>query len=492
MGGLAYLLLYAPYAMAESVAYYPQLSFAVAWTGSLVILYLTLSGAIKPLPLDRPLSAQLLRPAMLAHFVFAGYTALSSVFFFMDLHGFYYLAQTGSRTLDAGLLARTAAAQRYYVLAHAAFATGLLITMDYRASGRWVLRPGVALPRFLLTVAIASSVGSIVAAQVPGLGQAGVRLQMLALVASVFSLAVSLPRGDVPLLVVNIGLYGLNLGRAVLSGWKHDVMIIVVLLFVFTYQFYRRTALALAPLAVIGLLVFLPSYNQHFRSLQWTEGLPAREAALLSYRTVTSGSADLMANTWDFLTGRASEVGLFVQYIEHTPSSNDFAGFRIFRRAVLMMAPRALWPDKPNVEWLVMERAYSNLVISRASPVSAKPQFVVDGYLSGGALGVLLSCLLYGMLTSLASCLAERWFGGYLLGSGLVFMSLFNIMWRGNSFEFFFSSVLLSFAIMYALFIVGRFLGWLVPVGFARTVMRPRFVTVLPQMQRRSVSHGLR
>lgn len=487
MGGLAYLLLYAPYVMAESVAYSPRLSFAVAWTGSLAILYLTLSGAIKPLPLDRPLSAQMLRPVMLAHVVFAGYTALSSIFFFMNLHGFYYLTLTGTAAVDMDLLALTAAAQRYYVLAHAAFATGLLIAMDYRESSRWVLRTGVALPSFLLAVALAAFVGSVVVGQVPGLVQAAVRLQMLALVASVLSLAVSLPLRDVPLLLVNLGLYSVNLGRALLSGWKHDVMVVVVLLLVFTYQFYRRTALTLAPLAAIGLLVFLPSYNQHFRTLQWAGGLPAKEAAVLSYRTIVTGSTDLTANTWDFLTSRASEIGLFVEYLKHTPSTNDFAGTRIFQQAVVMLAPRVLWPDKPNVESLVMERAYANRVVSRGSPVSAKPQYVVDGYLSGGALGVFLACLLYGLLASMASRLAERWFGGYLLGSGLVFMSLFNIMWRGNSFEFFFSSVLLSFALMYALFVAGRFLGWLVPVGPVPAVVRPRFVTIVPQAQRRRV-----
>lgn len=110
-----------------------------------------------------------------------------------------------------------------------------------------------------------------------------------------------------------------------------------------------------------------------------------------------------------------------------------------------------------------MQRVYEAGVVEEYSAVSAKPKYVVDAYLSWGAPAVFLAFILYGMLASLASRLAERWFGGYLLGSGLVYTSLFRVFWQSNTFEFFFNTVLWSFILMGALFIGGRMIGLIVP-----------------------------
>ena len=126
------------------------------------------------------------------------------------------------------------------------------------------------------------------------------------------------------------------------------------------------------------------------------------------------------------------------------------------------LVPRIFWADKPNMERLSMERVYELGIVEDYSAVSAKPKFVVDAYLSWGVWGVLFGGLLYGMLASAASRLAERWFGGYLLGSGLVYTALFREFWMSNSFEFFFNTILWSFLIMGALFLVGRKAGYLV------------------------------
>ena len=69
-GGLAYAFLYIPYALALATASQPALSYALAWLGSFFILWAVISGRIKPLPADRPVSAQILRPALMTHLVF--------------------------------------------------------------------------------------------------------------------------------------------------------------------------------------------------------------------------------------------------------------------------------------------------------------------------------------------------------------------------------------------------------------------------------------
>ena len=135
---LGYALLYLPFGAAWLVAGAPVLSYIIAWLGSFWILVLTLTGRVKPLPADRSLFDQVLRPIVLTQLIFAGYNFISSVFFFLDIHGFYYIWRDPFVTAPEELVALTAEAQRYYVLAHASVATGMLAVMDYRRSGKWV------------------------------------------------------------------------------------------------------------------------------------------------------------------------------------------------------------------------------------------------------------------------------------------------------------------------------------------------------------------
>jgi len=95
-----------------------------------------------------------------------------------------------------------------------------------------------------------------------------------------------------------------------------------------------------------------------------------------------------------------------------------------------------------------MERVYNSGVIRRGSNVSAKPAYIVDSYLSGGALGVFLALFVYGAAVQLISQKAEQLFGGYILGTALIFSGLFQILWRGLSFEFLLNSVFWSYITM--------------------------------------------
>jgi hypothetical protein len=95
-----------------------------------------------------------------------------------------------------------------------------------------------------------------------------------------------------------------------------------------------------------------------------------------------------------------------------------------------------------------MERVYAAGVINRNSSVSAKPAYVVDAYLSFGGIGVFVFLLLYGATAQLISIRAEYLFGGYILGTALMFSGLFQIMWRGLSFEFIINTVFWSYVSM--------------------------------------------
>ena len=455
-----YALLFVPYALAVTVAPSPSLSFLVAWAGSFWILFLTWSGRIKPLPPDRSLLDQVMRPVVLTQLLFVGYTCLSSIFFFLDVQGYYYFSRDPLSALPAEYIAITAEAQRLYVLAHAGVAAGMLALMDYRRSGEWAVRPFDNPSGFLLVVSVVAFIG----AQGFGgsLGQIGVRLQGIGLVASVLALALSFPTRRLGAMTAAAVVYAANLGAAFLSGWKEEVLVMVILLAVFAYPYARRTVLLGAPIALVFLLAILPTYANVFRSLNWEGTATEEEAAAVAYETIRGGGTDIAANNWGFLRGRLSEIGLFVEYIESVETTGRRYGTEIVEQAAVSMVPRAFWKDKPITERLVMQRVYENGVVSEGSSVSAKPQYVVDGYLSAGAWGVLLAGLAFGLLAALASRAAERWFGGYLWGTGLVYTALFAILWKGSSFEFFFNAVVWSFVLMVPLFWVGRLTGVIV------------------------------
>jgi hypothetical protein len=199
------------------------------------------------------------------------------------------------------------------------------------------------------------------------------------------------------------------------------------------------------------------------RGLNWQGNVEASEAAEVALERVLSNDTPMAKVNWRFLTNRFSEIGMFTDYIDYVPEERPYYGLTLVGHGAMGIVPRVVWSGKPDMERLAMERVYEAGVVEEYSSVSAKPKLVVDAYLSGGTFGVFLGCLLYGMLASWASRLAERWFGGYLLGSGLVYTALFKVFWLTNSVEYFFNTVFWSFLLMAFLFGGGRLLGILVP-----------------------------
>src|SRR5271154_6635196 len=83
-----YLVLYLPWGLALLFQSDPVLSYLIAWLGSFLILYLGMSGWIRPIPKDRPIADQLMRPIFLVQIIFIGYMAVSSIFYFLSVLGF--------------------------------------------------------------------------------------------------------------------------------------------------------------------------------------------------------------------------------------------------------------------------------------------------------------------------------------------------------------------------------------------------------------------
>ena len=453
---LGYALLFAPFGLAVALTPLPLVSYLVAWAGSLWVFWLTMSGRVRPLPGGVGAFDQLFRPIVLTQGLFAFYMCMTSVFYVADLYGFYYFEKVATLPVQSEAIAEVAAAQRYYVLAHAAVAAGMLLAMNYRRSGTWVVRP---LKNPILALYILSLVAFVVASVLGEQDQIGTRAGQASIVTAVFGLSLAFAERRPGLLVLGGVLFAAHVGAAILSGWKEEVLVLALLLSAFLYPYARRAVLVGAPLGLLFLLTVLPTFVTVVRQMNWWGGTERTEAAALAFEQVRESQDALASTNWAFLTGRISNMGDFTQYLRSMESGGEHYGYQLIHQAAVGLVPRALWPDKPNMEELVMERVYWHGVADRRSNISAKPPYIVDGYLSYGAWGVLAAGMAFGLLASIASRACERWFGGYFWGSGLVYTSMFAVFWKGNCFEFFFPVVLWSFILLVPLFYLARAAG---------------------------------
>ncbi|HWZ16304.1 MAG TPA: hypothetical protein VNW95_13785 [Mucilaginibacter sp.] len=445
-----YLVLYLPWGLALLFEPDPVLSYIIAWLGSILIFYLTLSGWVVPLPKDRRISEQLMRPIFLVQVIFAGYMAVATIFYFLNLLGYVDFLQVND-VIDQQKLELAATCQRYYVLGHAAFVTGMVAFMKYPVKQVYKVDTG-KLANTLLFVAIITLVSSFLFLKIPALSQFYVQLTALSFIAGTLALAFAIPQKKLWNIVFCIFLYISNFYNALISGFKEPIIISVLVLGIFLYPNYKKIVSIVFMPVLIMLFYFLPTYNAVYRQNAWSDEVNADEAYKIALDETLKGDQSDKQSSWDFLSFRLSEIDMFTTFVNSTPKYVDFYGFKLLDQSFTAVVPRAFWPSKPSTEALVMERVYDAGVVNRGANVSAKPAFIVDAYLSGGALGVFIALFIYGAVVQLISLKAEQLFGGYILGTALIFSGLFQIFWRGLSFEFLINSVFWSYVSMLLIF----------------------------------------
>jgi hypothetical protein len=450
---LRYLPLYIPFFLSLLFSGATELAYWTAWAGSWFILWLVFSGAIKRHPERKPWSHQVLRPLYLPHAIFAGYMALSSVFYFLHAKGYVYFTKVGDGR-EPEHLALLSYAQQMYVLAHAGLVHGIYLASRYRPprySFQFSSYSGGA-----LRVVALSSVLVLLLKFVPGFKQFAVKFDNLSLVASVVALALVLPERKWGASLLALALFGFNLYQSTLSGFKEAVLVPVILLAALLYPQYKRLVTLAGPAAFVFLLFVLPFVTQTIREEAWQGEKQSDEAAAEALENLQAATAgEIVSGNWGFLTYRFSEISLFTKYLDNVPENRPFYGWQLIGQGFDNILPSALFPDKPLTEAVVMERVLENGIIEWYSvgKVSAKPQIVVDGYLSFGEFGAWAFCFVIGLLSAFASSLAERWFGGYLWGTGLMYTGFFQIFWRGNCTEFIMNTIFWSFVLMGLVFV---------------------------------------
>lgn len=383
----------------------------------------------------------------------------SSIFYFMNLLGYENFHKTSDLyfNIDNQQIALTAICQRYYVLGHAALATGLLMFMKYPIKHRYYIEKD-KLANLLMVMAFIMLPLSVAFLKIPGLSQFYFQFSSLSFMSGTLALAFAIPLKKGLNTVACSFLYVSNFYEALRSGFKEPIILSVLILGIFLYPSYKKTVLIIFIPALLILFAFLPTFNQVFRQNAWSDQVDTEVAYQLALdATLNSDTKEEKdETTWGFLVSRLSEVDMFTNYIQSTPKYIDFYGFQLVRQSAIVIIPRIFWPSKPSTEELVMNRVYDAGITGRSSNVSAKPAFVVDAYLSYGNIGILIALFLYGASAQIISIKAEYLFGGYTLGTALVFSGLFQIFWRGLSFEFITNSVFWSYISMLVLFRILR------------------------------------
>ncbi len=443
-----FLLLYLPLALSWLLSSWPQLSYLIAWLGSFFILLISISGWIKPIPTDRKLSEQLMRPLFLTQLIFTGYMSCSTIFYFLNQIGYEnFRANDLLFKPNPHMLEALSVCQRYYCLGHAAFITGILLFMQYPVQKKYQIQT-LDIANLLLNIALVLIPVSLIFSFIPGLNQFAVQFSALSFIAATLALAFAVPLRKNDNIIIAGCLFVFNFYKSFLSGYKEPIIVSLLVLGIFLYPVYKRTVtLVFTPLLLIFFLL-LPTYNQVFREKAWSGDLSADDASKVALNAALNNSAELESSNWTFLVFRLSEVDMFIKYISSTPKYVDFYGSKMITQSVTSLIPRVFWPNKPSTEDVVMERVVNAGIASKDMDVSAKPALIADAYLFDGAAGIFFTLFFYGMTAQLISQKAERLFGGYLLGSALIFSGLFQMFWRGLSFEFLLNSVVWSYISM--------------------------------------------
>ncbi len=459
-----YLLLYLPFILAYlTQSSSPSFAYWIAWGGSFWIYFITFTGVVKKLPTDRPLLNQVFRPFFLVHLVFSGYMSVTSVFFFLDSIGYLYFDKIKPEESYI-YISNIAYCQLLYCLAHAAYVHGLLIFLNYKTSKYAIkVSPKTSISRILFLSTLFFLLGSIVFKFLPGGAQFLNQFTICTSIFAIFSFGYALLEGKKNYIFVAGLMFAYGEVQALTSGWKELTILPILFLGAILWTQYKKIILFISPLIIFLFLFVVPYYTGIVQGLSWSGNTDTTEAAFIALNEVQKeGVNGLLQSNWLFLTNRLSEISMFMLYTEKVPTQIPYMTKEILWQSIESIYPRIFYPEKPVTEKLVMERVYMLGVIDRRSSVSAKPAFVVDAFLIGGEIGVFCSLFVLGFISTLLSKKAESLFGGYIIGSGCIFLGLFLILLRGNSFEFLANAVFWSTVTMYILFYVARRFGILV------------------------------
>lgn len=445
----------------------PITSFLVAWLGSFYIFFLTWFSPHRIIRRELSISHQIMRPIFLLQLIFAGFMCCTSIFFFINHLGYEYFEKVNPITFvvnhETYLIAKC---QRLALLAHIALVWGILIAQQKKQKKlAYEFRSNRKKDTTWLGIGIASYIIAILMQFLPGLFQFSIYLNNVAIFCASLLLLKGLRHKESILIIYGATMFGFNFINATLTGYKEHIIVNVIILFALLFPYYKRLMITLAIPSIYFLLYILPTYASIIRQQSWSGDKSAQEARTEAFETIFQNDNEdkIVETNWEFLTNRFSEIGMFTQFVDYVPEKKDYYGWEIVENSVLAIVPRVLYPNKPITETIAMQRVYDAGVADESSSVSAKTRPVVDAYLSFGYWGVFIFIFALGYAIQFFNNTAERWFGGYEFGCIVMFNGCFQVLWRGNNFEFMINNMFYGFITMWLVFVVLRKMQILVP-----------------------------
>ncbi len=445
------ILIFFPWIVSLMVQIDPVVSYLVAWLGSFFIFYWTLFSRVKYIPHDLPLSKMVMRPIVLIQLIFAGFMCCTSIFYFLDHMGYEYFTKVTSMPFKpTELTFIIAKCQRMSLLAHASLVAGIIVQTNQFPLIKHKLN--INLDFFLIWLCIVCYFLGGISSRFPSIVQFSFGLINISITCSAYVLVRGIVQRKIGYAAFGGGIFIVNFLASTLTGYKESVIINVLIIGFLLFPYYKKLIIAISIPTLYLILYVLPTFASIVRHESWSGEKTAHEARSEALNAVLASQGEVDETNWDFLTGRLSELYMFTQFAGYIPEKRSYYGLEIVQNSILAVIPRAFWPGKFVTETVSMKRVYEAGVATRSSTVSAKTRPVVDGYVSAGFIGVIISIFLYGYVAQWLCNKAEEWFGGYELGCIVIFNAVFQNLWRGNNFEFLVNNIFYGFLSMFVIF----------------------------------------
>jgi hypothetical protein len=440
----------------------PGISIVWSLAGSLFIAVTAQTRWFRQPGDDVPITYRLLHPSFMYHLFFVGSHVVGGAFYALNNAGYSFWTPVDPSEYGMTL---NATAQGLMLLAHASTTAGMKLAGLRYDPPKYQIQyvPPYSLLIFsFVCLGLGNMLGSG-----PTLRNFSQKILQVASTAVLVEIAFAVAQRNIHNLLIALVLLLLNLLSQILSGWRGLALWTMITLCALLYPLMPRRILFVGIAFALFWAFYLHPFGTALRPLIWREQVDSKTAATISMDVALNMSLqERLDHASTMMVGRANELYQFEKYLSYVPNVRPYFGLDLAQEALLGFVPRVIWPEKPNLERIAMERVYEARIVSEQSDVSAKSNFYQDAYLSGGWPVVIFASVLMGFISMLISRTCERLFGGYEIGTCLIFTSLFaDGLYLAPNFLFFVGIVSSSVFVMFALFFVGRSVGWIVPTS---------------------------
>ena len=421
----------------------PIISYFVSWGGSIsLILY--------SIYLYHHISEQKLRffnPLILSQGLFWGYTAVTSIFFFLSNMGYVFFEKLNFA--NPYVIADLSKTQNIIVFAHGAYLFGFFLKKVKQIKNKTTQYIINIEPEDYLKLSLISmGIGYIIT--FTPFAQLSTYLTIFSTICAVKYFGYSLSYQHLAL--KGFLYFGGIMIIGFLSGMKENTLFPLIFLSIILFDKIGllKTSIIFIPLIAL-YFYFIPTLNVAVRQAAWYGNKGALETLSSLKSEQTFDKEVIKNNNWSFLTTRLSEVSMLNIYISSVPKYRPYYKFEIIKYGIQSLIPRFLWPGKQSPDVTAQKRAVENGALTLNSPqdfTSAKPQTIADAYMSFGMIGVLVVFILFGFLVHYFADLLERKLG-YEFGLSIMFYSLFAILSKGGCFENLFNTVFFGFILIF-------------------------------------------